>query len=404
VDSLGDVGSGQVEWLDMGPPDAPAGPGSPRRSRRPWYLLAAAAAIVAILVAALNRDTKHHPAASTHPPTTGTSSTEPVPSEVSSSSAPPAIDVTNTGAKLLDVPADWELFARGPETLIRIELARGRITRTIVPALDTSGPGFSFVLGRNRAMVQSLDSGLGYVVPDGHPARDLPTAFGQQSPILPGPDPDHFWVQTGSDRQRVMALVGLDGRRTGPTIGVPNALDQAESDRAGYVRFFATGGTYDARPDGIKRITGGDLLAAGPTRWLAHECDEHYHCAIIVIDRATGARRTLVTSFSYEQFGGYSAGEIAPDGSTAAVARVDDQGHPHLSLLDLATGQVRATKVVLNSEQAYSGGVLVWAPDSRWLFVATDQGNLLVLDPRSTKASKLRATVTNVSQLAFRGG
>ena len=45
-------------------------------------------------------------------------------------SAPaPPMHVTIVGHSLLGVTAGWELFARGPDDLLRIQLAQGRITQ-----------------------------------------------------------------------------------------------------------------------------------------------------------------------------------------------------------------------------------------------------------------------------------
>lgn len=404
VDSGSDIGPGQVEWLHVGPADAPGGAGPRQRGRRPWYLLAAAIAVAVIVVVALNRDTKHNAAARTHPPTVTAPTTTAPPSDAPSSTEPPPVVVT-TGSQLLDVPAGWDLFARGPDHVVRIELARGRITRTTVPALENTGAGFSFVVGRDRVIVQSTEVGSGYVVPDGRPAGDLPASFEQNAPVLPGPDVDHVWVPAHSSPQSAMVLVGLDGRPAGPTIRVPVAPGAVGADGAGYVQFYATGGTYDARPDAIKRITSGNLLATGPTRWLTVECDEQFRCATTVIDRATGARHAIAASAYNYSNGGFASGVIAPDGSSAAITQIEGQeGTPMLYLLDLSTGHARATKVILNSEQAFSGGALVWSPDSRWLFIAADAGRLLVLDRRTMHTTALAANIPQIQQIAFRGG
>src|SRR5689334_9274203 len=59
------------------------------------------------------------------------------------------------GRPLLGVTAGWELFGWGPEALVRIELARGRVTRTTVEPPNSSGP-VSFVVGRDWAVVRPL--------------------------------------------------------------------------------------------------------------------------------------------------------------------------------------------------------------------------------------------------------
>jgi hypothetical protein len=89
-------------------------------------------------------------------------------------------------------------------------------------------------------------------------------------------------------------LISADGRPTRVSIPIPAGLSaQAVSDGAGYLLFSGTGGVYDARPGGLHRITTGSLLAAGPTGWLATDCDDDHRCVTVLIDRASGARRVV---------------------------------------------------------------------------------------------------------------
>jgi hypothetical protein len=406
VDNRGEIRPGQVEWLDLGPTEPADRPGQPLRRRRPWFLFAAAIAVAVILVAALNRDTKRTTATPSHVPPNLTSFTA-FPSSVDASpslSPSPSVTVTSLGHRLLDVPVDWELFTRGPESVVRIELARGRVTRTEVPEL-ANGAGVSFVVGPDRAIALTSEDQSGYLVTDGHRVRDLPAGFGH-GPALPGPDPKHIWVSTGGGSSSAMTLFGFDGRRAGPSIRVPAGIGTAAADGAGYVRFYATGGVYDARPEGVKRITTGALLASGPTRWLTEECDAEFRCATTVTDRATGTQRALAVSDGNYSFGGFTDGVIAPNGSVAALARDDGQeGRLKLQVLDLSNADVHDTSVLLNPDTAFNGGgMFAWTPDSRWLFIAADAGRLLVLDRNSMRVTELSGSLPFVSQVSFRSG
>ena len=55
---------------------------------------------------------------------------------------PAPVAVSETGHRLLGVTAGWQVFGYGPNQVIRIQLARGRITRTTVPPLQSNGPVF----------------------------------------------------------------------------------------------------------------------------------------------------------------------------------------------------------------------------------------------------------------------
>lgn len=78
----------------------------------------------------------------------------------------------------LHASSGWELFARGEEVVVRIQVKQGRVTRTPVPSLASSGP-VSFIVGKHKAVVHPTDNVPDYVVPDGRPGdstRDSPTA------------------------------------------------------------------------------------------------------------------------------------------------------------------------------------------------------------------------------------
>lgn len=409
MDNGGEIGPGQVEWLDVGPAEPPEGPHPRRRGRRPGYLLAAAIAVAVILVAALNNDTKRPTASPSHSPSAIPTETafpsNPDSSPTPSPSSSPSVAVTNLGHRLLDVPADWELFARGPGSVVRIELARGRVTRTTVPEVG-DGAGLSFVVGRDRVIALSMDQGGGYQVPDGYASGELPAAFPTRGPALPGPDSDHLWLPTGSGANSAMSLFRFDGRRAGKSIRVPEGVGTAQSDAAGYVRFFGTGGVYDARPDGVKRITTGALLASGPTTWLTEECDAQFRCATTVIDRVSGTRHTMTASDGSYAFGGFVDGVVAPDGSVAALVRDDGrEGRLTVQMLDLVNGGLRDTNVLLNPDTAFNGGgMFAWTPDSRWLFIAAQAGRLLVLDRSTLRVTELSKSLPFISQVGLRTG
>ncbi|MEO6502169.1 MAG: hypothetical protein ABIQ09_09700 [Jatrophihabitantaceae bacterium] len=301
------------------------------------------------------------------------------------------------GRPLLDVPADWELFGQGHGVVVRMELGRGRITRTAVPELGGASPIF-FVVGQDRVIVHPMDWVPGYVVRDGKPATQLPPALSQAASTLPGPDPWHLWAETAAGTGSALTLLSLDGHPAGVQIPIPQDATVQASDRAGNVLMFGVGGMYDARPDGMHRITGGTLLAVGPTRWLARECDERYRCAGAVIDRASGARRALITPLnSYEQ----NAGAISPDGRIAALLQPNGVGGSNVHLLDLTTETARVTGVTTSSNQTLGGRAFVWSPDSRWLFVTNGAGRVLVIN-RAGESAVLDAQVGQLDQLALR--
>jgi hypothetical protein len=386
------TGGPGADFLDSGP-ERPR-PRPPRWSR--WLLVPVAGVVAAVGIAQASRTDPPPPrtpaatAPATTPPTTS-------PYDPPASVGPPV--VTTLGHPLLRVTAGWELFGRGDNEVVRIEPARGRITRTPVPSLLSGAPVF-FVVGWDRALVRSLDQVPAYVVPDGQPARKVPVSgSGWGGPAFPGPDPSLLWAEAGDGGRSVMVLLGPDGR-TRASIPVPEADSAVEvvPDGAGYLIFRVTGGVYDATPAGLRRITTGALLAVGPTRWLTLECDNAHRCRPYAVDRATGSRRPVPAVLG----GNAPRGLIAPDGRTAVLFRLRPDGTSMPYLLDLASGATRPIGLAIGQAPGDGDGTVVWSPDSRWLFATGGDGLIRAVDPATAAITPLGVSVTALSQLAVR--
>ena len=336
---------GQADEVGFGSPRPPGHrwPGRPGWPRWP-LVLAGAAAIGVAAVLAVGR----HPARPAQ--------------------AQAAVTVSEAGHRLLGVRAGWNLLGFGPGRAVRVQLARGRVTQTVLPALQSEGP-VSFVAGPSQMIIRPWDFVPGYVVPDGAPPRRLTGALGHGGAALPGPRPDEVWVQNNS---MTLALARMDGRGIGRSIRLPaGGWWLASPNGRGGVLLSGVGEVYDVWPGGARHI-GGMLAAIGPTRWLAVNCYRPHRCTDVVIDPAQGTQRQLggppVMSVSAS-----SPGAVAPDGGTAAVFRVTAGGQVSLHLLNLATGADQQVGVPL-TQPSGGPGTLAWSPDSRWLFVLTAHG------------------------------
>jgi len=379
-----------VEWLDAEPPPNPAA--GPRLPRKAWFLPLGAVVVAVVLVLTLTSHRTKRAAPPTTPTPTPSSSVSSFQPESNAPTTPP-VSVTKLGHPLLNVPASWELFARSTGDLFRIQLATGRITRTSAPV--ASSGIVSLVVGPHEVIVRPWDLVDGYLIRDGQPARDLLGMLARGGPVLAGPTPSQVWVQTGDQQHPRMALIDLDGRPTG--VSMPGQDYGVVSDGAGYVIVHLVGGTYDARPDGLHRITTGDVVATGPTGWLAEECDDRHHCTLDVIDRTSGAHRVLGPVSDNE----YSGGLISPDGDLAALV-VPQVADPNkdvvLHLIDLGSGTDHATRTLSNLDPR---SAMVWSPDSRWLFVADAAGRIIAVD-HTGHPQTLDTRLPAIIQLALR--
>ncbi|HEX8093262.1 hypothetical protein [Jatrophihabitans sp.] len=397
-----DAYADDIDWLDVDS-DATGGTGPPRRPWPRWLTLTVTGVVVAVVVGFMNLARRDPTASSARPvPTPPASSTRPAPetsAAVPAQPLVPAVSVTELGHPLLGVKAGWELVGRGPDELVRIQPAAGRIISTALPDLRSGGPVY-LLAGPDRVIVRPLDRVPAYVVADGQTAAELSPLLNEDGPAFPGPKPGQMWVRPADDHQPVMALATLDGKRLADFVPVPSGSStfDAIADGAGYLLFPGIGGLYQARPEGMRRISTGALLAAGPTGWLVIECDERYRCQTVLISRADGRRKTVAD----RALGRDSPrGVISPDGSTVAVLTSRPEGTVEVAVLDVARGSwLRVVNLAVT--QATLDGALAFSPDGKWLFAVTAGGSIAVINPRTSTASILDVPIPVLNQLVVR--
>jgi len=296
------------------------------------------------------------------------------------------------GPHLLGVTDDWELIGRGPGQLVRIELAAGRLTRTSVPSIESSGP-VSLIVEPDRVVVRPLDYVPGYQVVDGDFSSALPPALRHGGLALPGPRAGTVWALRSPGS--AMRLVQIDGGLTGTTVRLP-ADSWATSDGAGYILASTPNAVWWARPHRLTRISAGSLQAVGPTGWMVREC-RLGRCQSVAIDRRSGERSSLPGPALPA---GVPVGVIAPDGSTAALFHLAFSDTASLTLLDLHSGDRREVDVPVSATSFDS--TVAWSPDSRWLFVSDAHRGLVVVDAENGDISDLGVSLPPIDQLAVR--
>jgi hypothetical protein len=125
------------------------------------------------------------------------------------------------------------------------------------------------------------------------------------------------------------------------------------------------GGVYAIAPDGdTRRISTGDLLAAGDGHWAIEECDDTLRCAYSVVSWDTGAVSDGMLE-SIDSLGFIDpATRISPDGRSI-VYRADTDGTGRRRILDVSSGtSIEAGRI---NQLVYPDS---WATDSSGLFVA----------------------------------
>jgi hypothetical protein len=332
------------------------------------------------------------------------------------------VRVFMTRRHLFGVTGDWELLARGPDDLLRIQLAAGRIIWSVVPPLETSSPAVSFVATDHEAIIRPADFVPGYVVPDGGQARLLTGPLADGGPLIPGAEgTETTWVSGETQTTRKLSLIALNGRRLGPVIRFPARGPQlpatAVSDGRGDVLVASSTFTsYDVGPTWDLPVPG-TIIAVGPANWLTVICDKNQRCRNEVVSSADWTRRLLPSPGSGRPdryfFTWPPAGVIAPDGDTAAVVGrvVAGQGRGPANAVHLVNLRTGATKdldvrvgepVTIPLAAATGDETLAWSPDSRWLFVASADGKLFAVNARSDRVESLGIALPSIEQVTIR--
>jgi hypothetical protein len=313
---------------------------------------------------------------------------------------------------LLGEHSDWALLAVGggwepgaeSGVVIRIQMATGLVSRTIMPPLASSGNA-AVIAGPHQVIVRPMDYVPGYLVSDGGPARGLPAGLGQGGMTYPGPQPGQVWVtvsaDAGADGYSVLRLATMNGTPVGQsTLHVPAAGLLSVPDGQGYALLQRGDAVYDVRPAGARLVADGTLVAAGPSAWLISRCRSASRCISTVIDPATSIRRTLPGSaLAGYPIPSWPPGVISPDGRLAALPSYWPGDRTAVRLVDLRTGTERSVTAALGGQ---GWPELTWSPDSRWLFWVAPGGAVKVMDPRTGQVSGLGVALPPVTFLATR--
>lgn len=380
---------GPTEWLEAGPRRRFGGLGV--RSRLRWLIIAAGCVTVLALTAPWGGGTNGSGSA---PPAPTPSSPELTPSAAPSNSSvlPPPI-TTDTGHRLLGITGAYELYGRASATVVRIQLAQGRVSVTSVPALMSSGP-VSFLVRGTTALIRPLDAVPGYQVSDGQGAGELSGPLAAHGPVLPGPGSRQVWVDVPSGEGDTIALINLDGSSAGRRVTLQDRSPQLlRADGDGGLLEIRDGGIWAAGSTGFKKVATGTLLAVGPGHLLTGHCDGR--TCRLQLHGSTG----LAVDHGSVPDPKTSDGAISPNGKY--VALVQRSGATGQSVRILSLAERRYTGPARDLFNGYDS-TIVWAPDNRWLFLITGSGTVRALDPVLGHIHNLGVTLPPVEQLAIK--
>jgi hypothetical protein len=319
------------------------------------------------------------------PATTGTTTSSTGPRAATS----PTFVSTAPAALALPSASGVVLFAHiaEPGAVLRIDVDRGTVVTTPVGPVLSTAPAF-LAVGPSAAVVRPYDFVRGYMVADSGTVSDPPGLLGDgTSMVCSDGRRDRVWLEHD-------ALVQVDyrGGLIAQIGGAPLGCDGAGEML--YQQGLTTFVTSDSVPTAV---TGGTLIAAGPSTFLVRDCADSANCALTVIERRTGQRRALTVDgvgtrpqvHPVQPAG--RIGSISPDGQTALLFRTANEA----LFVDLKDGVAQGVGSVASAFQSF-----VWSADSRYAFYIQADHTLAAFDREERQSKSLG--VNNVLALASR--
>jgi hypothetical protein len=313
----------------------------------------------------------------------------------------PSLPTTsNARTAVLDMglPSDSHvvLFAHTfePNAVVRIEVDQGRVVTTPVGPVTSTAPAF-LAVGPSVAVVRPYDHVAGYVVADTG-AVTPPSGLLDEGTFMTCSDGrrDRVWLARETLQQ--VDFTGLLRAQISSREQRPMALGCDGAGEMLYRSGTATLVTGDGPPS---LVTSNTVVAAGPRTFVLHDCGAAALCALTVVDRPTGERRSLTVGFEVATPRSQPVqpdgriGSISPDGHTAVLFNAEREA----IFVDLASGTGQGISSIAGDFQSF-----VWSPDSRYLFWITGNNKLFAFD-RDTR-DFLPLGISNVLALAGRPG
>ena len=267
--------------------------------------------------------------------------------------------------------------------MLRIDVDRGTVVTTPVGPVRSTAPSF-LAVGPSAVVVRPYDYVSGYVVADSGSVSDPPGLLsGGTHMVCSDGRRDRVWLARQSLEQ-----VSYDGSLKAQVGGGVQRPVPVGCDGAGemlYRRGSDTLVTGDGPPT---LVTSNTVIAAGPGTFLVRDCAATAACALTVVDRSSGQRRSVTVDFvgatplSIPVLAEGRLGSISPDGLTAAVFRAERE----VGFVDLVTGISQGVSAVAGEFQSF-----VWSPNSRYVS-GSPATTIVLVRPRHPRLHSTRPT------------
>ena len=296
--------------------------------------------------------------------------------------APSLRTTARLGPLLPQLTGTTLLLGAGTQLLV-LDVDTGTLRNVQVADLEIrpSYPWGSPILAVGDAVVARSQPPRAMVVPrtDGGPVADLDAGSG--GGLYPSTEPGRFWVEElrGDPVLEEVDLAGEVSR----TVPVPLGSTSIVWDGTGFLQ-TVDGTALSFGVDGGDPVPVGDgtVVAAGAATVALLRCQgADVACSLDLLDRATGAVRTVPPTADAPGFSAGHASEVpvvlSPDGRWLVIQSAPPAGGPEpdepgTALVDVAAGEVRTVEPSLGSGPP----VGAFSPDGRWLFLASTTGSV----------------------------
>jgi hypothetical protein len=287
-----------------------------------------------------------------------------------------ASEVTGDGP-LFDGAPDLTLVIGRRERLALVDIMRGDIQYVELPQSSRPRPGLGtmFTVGSN-VVINHHNTVIR--LPTG---EDRPVQMAQDSRAIPTFDDASIWIsdELTSAVASTAARVALDGTVL-DSVRLP-AVSRPIAGTADGLVVSAPGSISLINSDGAKEISSsGDLIASNGRQVARAHCDAAVHCRIVLgtLDDPDQTQTPLAEEDIPAGYFGLPTGAYSPDGRWVAIPlyHLDEVGtleRPWIAVIDTATGAEKL-RVEGPFTEAFSALPLAWSADSKWLFVASQDG------------------------------
>ena len=325
----------------------------------------------------------------------------PAPAATPSGTPSPVTD-GQAGFTLADAGATV-VYAQSEDAVQRIDLGAG--TAVVVPT-PAQRQASDLVAGSGWAMSKGVGSGTGVLVRDGGAAQVLPVPVQQAGRLYAG-GPDRVWAvpQYPTENLRSAVQLGVAGNQVSDTtIDLRGDLGLPVGSTRDALVARTDEGSYEAGPDGTRRVSAGVLLGLGTDAVLSWDCDAQQRCdaRLNVPGKAPAyfpaARKSLEGLFrGTVRSTPEGVGVLSPDRRWVAIRLPEPtRSGASMVLVDLSSGRRVEVPGVLPTD---GGDPAVWSASSRYVLAVTD-GRLRAADRLSGKVVTLTDAQPGLRRLA----